>query len=703
MFSSLRNVPRESRVLVVVSLTVLLQVLVLSGFGLAALSGQEAEEEKSTREICAHVLDRYLVGEVNRRVEAEEKQAVETLAPLTVEVPGSDPVLGRVLREVAAAGTIYPRLFLVTPDGAWQNEAQELLWPVASTAPAPTGSDDVGVLEEVEERARGEGDLLPAIELLREKLAGMDAATEAEGFLLLARLLRRAGRGAEAAEAYDRIVRDYPVSRDAVGLLLGPAAARWRALERLELLRSGDCGPEVFVTDVLDLRRILLQNRFQMREDRAEWELSQLRRIAEDGAAALPVVERVRLADGLAEFAELQKTVLVFRAVFTDEIRRVLTGHADGGRIYKASLDGPREAFLIPVADRTGNRTAVVVLEMDLNHIRGGLLPAVIADLPLPPGVAASILDTKGEVVVGTVGLRGLELAKETLGDALPFYQPVLFLKDPDLLSRQTESTRRLHQWIMAASIAGILAAGWFVGRTVAGELKVAKLKSDFLSNVTHELKTPLTSIRMFVEMLCEGRVKDEEERREYLGIISREADRLTGLIQRVLDLARFEGKKSGGLQPEPTDIGRLVRDTADLFRLRMGDSEATLRVELQDQLGTGMLDQGAIQEVLLNLLGNAVKYGGREIVLSVSAKGGVATIEVADDGIGISEEDLKHIFEKFYRADESLARQVEGSGLGLALVRQIVRAHRGRIRVKSEKGQGSRFTVSLPLKELRG
>jgi signal transduction histidine kinase len=237
----------------------------------------------------------------------------------------------------------------------------------------------------------------------------------------------------------------------------------------------------------------------------------------------------------------------------------------------------------------------------------------------------------------------------------------------------------------------------------VAGELKVAKLKSDFLSNVTHELKTPLTSIRMFVEMLEADRVKDDAERREYLGIISREAERLTGLIQRVLDLARFEGKKSNGLKLAPTDLGRLTRDTADLFRLRMGDGAAELAVSVQEELPAVMLDQSAVQEVLLNLLGNALKYGGRHISLALTGRGGSVTIVVEDDGIGIAEADQARIFEKFYRADDSLARKVEGSGLGLALVQQIVRAHRGRIRVRSEKGRGSRFTVTLPLKAVRG
>jgi signal transduction histidine kinase len=250
----------------------------------------------------------------------------------------------------------------------------------------------------------------------------------------------------------------------------------------------------------------------------------------------------------------------------------------------------------------------------------------------------------------------------------------------------------------MGLSIAGILAAGWFVVRTVRRELKVAKLQSDFLSNVTHELKTPLTSIRMFVETLLDGRVTDEGERKECLSVISREADRLTGLIQRVLDLARLERKRDAGLSIEETDLETLIDDTAEIFRLRMGDSDASLEVEPPEEPASVRLDPGAIQELILNLLSNSLKYGGRHIRLRAAARDGVAVIEVEDDGIGISEEDQKRVFEKFYRADDTLARQVEGSGLGLALVREIVRAHGGRVRVESKKGAGSRFEVTLPV-----
>ena len=145
-----------------------------------------------------------------------------------------------------------------------------------------------------------------------------------------------------------------------------------------------------------------------------------------------------------------------------------------------------------------------------------------------------------------------------------------------------------------------------------------------------------------------------------------------------------------------PTDLARLVRDAAKIFRLRMGESDTRLDVRVEQGLPSVDLDPGALKELILNLLSNALKYGGKRILLSAGVADGEAGIVVEDDGIGIAEEDQKRIFEKFYRADDSLARDVEGSGLGLALVREIARAHGGRVRVRSEKGKGSRFAVTI-------
>jgi signal transduction histidine kinase len=197
--------------------------------------------------------------------------------------------------------------------------------------------------------------------------------------------------------------------------------------------------------------------------------------------------------------------------------------------------------------------------------------------------------------------------------------------------------------------------------------------------------------------MLEEGRTTDESERREYLGVISRETERLSGLIQRVHDLARFEGRKGHALRPRPVDVAGFISDTADVFRRRLTPGEAEVTVEVPDDLPDHAIDPEALREVLLNLLSNALKYGGKVIRLAASSENGTLVIEVADDGIGIAEHEQGKIFEKFYRAEDHLAREVEGSGLGLALVREVARAHGGGVTVTSRPGEGSRFVVELP------
>ena len=339
-----------------------------------------------------------------------------------------------------------------------------------------------------------------------------------------------------------------------------------------------------------------------------------------------------------------------------------------------------------------------MALVVDTARVLAEVLPEILASLPLPDGVGAAVLDAAGRAVLPAgAAPRGTPLAEERLAGGLPFHSAVLFPRDPRGGLREVAASRRLYYGIMALAIAGILAAGWFAWRTVRAELRIARMKSDFLANVTHELKTPLTSIRMFVETLQEGRVRDDEERKECLGVIARESERLAGLIQRVLDLSRLESRGGAGLKIRDTDLGALARESAEIFRRALPEGGPELTVAVADDLPSFPLDPGAVQGLVLNLLTNAAKYGGKRIALAVSHRRGDAVIEVKDDGIGIPEEEQGRIFEKFYRVNDVLSRTVEGSGIGLAFVREVARAHGGRVAVKSGKGEGSTFTVTLP------
>ncbi len=233
---------------------------------------------------------------------------------------------------------------------------------------------------------------------------------------------------------------------------------------------------------------------------------------------------------------------------------------------------------------------------------------------------------------------------------------------------------------------------------TVVRGMRLAQLQSDFVSTVSHELRTPLTSIAMFVEMLQMERYDDEEEKEEYLSIVARETDRLKRLIERVLNLSKLEkGTKRFEFQPE--NVGEVVMEAVKTFREQHRGTSYELELTILQNLSPVLMDRDSIGEVLLNLLSNALKYSGEDprIRLTIRERRTRVLVEVEDNGIGIRRRDRKRIFYKFFRADNSLAREVEGTGIGLAISRSIALAHRGDLTVTSSVGKGSRFTLSLP------
>lgn len=245
-----------------------------------------------------------------------------------------------------------------------------------------------------------------------------------------------------------------------------------------------------------------------------------------------------------------------------------------------------------------------------------------------------------------------------------------------------------------------LMAAGMILTyRNVARELVLAKLKSDFVSNVSHELRTPLALIRLYAETLEMGRISSAGKQQEYFEIIRKESERLSSLINNILDFSRIEsGKKEYNFRE--TDVADLVRSTLESYRLEIEQNGFKFEQKIENNLPPLNIDREAIARSLLNLVNNAVKYSGEEKYLGVNLyrhNGGV-NLEVVDRGIGIPAKEQCKIFEKFYRVGDPLVHNTKGSGLGLSLVRHIVQAHRGEVAVESTPGQGSKFTITLPL-----
>ena len=244
-----------------------------------------------------------------------------------------------------------------------------------------------------------------------------------------------------------------------------------------------------------------------------------------------------------------------------------------------------------------------------------------------------------------------------------------------------------------------LLAGLGLVWSNVRRELRLSRLKSDFVANVSHELKTPLALIRLYAETLELRRVPNEERKGEYYRVIGKESRRLTQLINNILDFSRIEAGRRE-YRMAPSDIGAVVRDVVESYRFAIEKLGFSLELSLGDELPPLELDPEAISQAVINLLNNAIKYSSEEKSIKVSVRRELdrVLLSVSDRGIGIPRSEHRRIFEKFYRVETSLVHTTKGSGLGLALVQHITEAHGGRVELTSAPGEGSTFTLSLPV-----
>lgn len=235
--------------------------------------------------------------------------------------------------------------------------------------------------------------------------------------------------------------------------------------------------------------------------------------------------------------------------------------------------------------------------------------------------------------------------------------------------------------------------------RATDREARLAQAKSNFVANVSHELKTPLSLISMFSEILELGRVNNEEKKTEYYRIIRHESLRLNKMIDNILDFSKIEaGRKTYDFAVG--DMAEVIEDVLASYRYQIINNGFDIQTNIQPDLPPVLIDRDAMAQAISNLLDNAIKYSGEVKQLSITTETvrSNLSIEIADHGIGIPRAEQAKIFEKFYRVGNGLVHDVKGSGLGLSLVKHIVEAHQGTISVESDIGKGSRFTILLPL-----
>ncbi|HEY7409100.1 MAG TPA: HAMP domain-containing sensor histidine kinase [Vicinamibacteria bacterium] len=324
-------------------------------------------------------------------------------------------------------------------------------------------------------------------------------------------------------------------------------------------------------------------------------------------------------------------------------------------------------------------------------------------DFVNPDGaLVVRVSEPEGPVVYETAKTRTNRFEVHRKMESPSFKGLKLSLRYRDLSIREDVQRWKVATLCVIGFIDLMLGAGLLlVYGNVRREMHLSRIKSDFVANVSHELKTPLALIRLFAETLEMGRVPSPEKAGEYHRIINKESQRLTQLINNILDFSRIEaGRKE--YRFAPVDVAEVVREVLEAYRFQIEKQGFTLEAKVPADLPLVEADKEALEQALLNLVHNAVKYSPHEkyLGLEVRREGDHLLVAVADRGIGVAKGEQKKIFDKFYRSADSLVHDTKGSGLGLTLVRHIMEAHGGRVELESTPGKGSTFTLVLPISQ---
>ena len=345
-----------------------------------------------------------------------------------------------------------------------------------------------------------------------------------------------------------------------------------------------------------------------------------------------------------------------------------------------------------------GSQDRLAALVAQPGYLEKAWLTPVVQRIVEQQGVRLALADVEGQPFLGAwVNGNAQQALRTSVQAQLPWTLQVTSV-DPDAFMAEMNERRHLFLGGLAAMAALVLAAGYAIVRSVARELKVARLQGDFVSAVSHEFRTPLASLCHLSELLVEGRVPTDQRRQEYYQALRRESERLRRLVESILDFRRME-VDAREYRLEGLDADTLVRTVAEEFAQEVRDRGYDVEIQVEKSLPRLRADREALSLAIWNLLDNAVKYSPdcRTVGIHASCAGDGVAIRVRDHGLGIARSDQEQIFEKFFRASSAKAAGVRGTGLGLAMVRHIVAAHGGQLDVESRPGAGSTFTILLP------
>ena len=698
MFKFLKHIAPRTKILFVAFILVLFPGTIISYLSLQSIR-QKAENLRTKYSGTVSLVRDKLENEVSR-LETNLRNSVIELTPESNKIAS----LKVWLRNMESENPAFKHLILINADGGLISSSVSLGWNNRSD---PSINSKAAISFNMAENAEYiRKDYIGSIALYREALAS--SASNQEYILIMSRIGRCYIKKGEYGKAINEYKKILELGNDEI--FIGNIPASIVALSQVADSYEALNAHREEYNSTLELYKRLIEQPWDL--EGGEF-LYYLKSVSEKIRSPEVSGSNFNSAERNIENLLMREERLLEQIRFIEFIDKnnlpEIEAELSKGSISEVLLHNiSREVnnstfqlsfFKLPAAFQQSQLLAFTY-QLEKDYILSDLFPEILTSVELGKDLFVGILGENDSLLYLQRNLPvSSYLVAENFSQMFAGWKVALFDPGGKTIEQLTGKEKQLYLVLFVGIIVVMLIGIILMVRAVIHESEISRMKSDFVSNVSHELKTPLALIRMFGETLDSGIVTEEKDRRKFYSIIRKESERLTHLINNVLDFSRMDaGVKEYDFRE--ADLTEVVRSSLEVYRFQISDNGFKIESEMPDEPLILRIDKDAISQVLLNLFNNAVKYSDEEkyILVQVRKDSDSALISVRDHGVGISKDEQKKIFDKFYRVSTVMTKQARGSGLGLTLAKHIVEAHGGTIEVESEVGKGSRFTVRLPL-----
>ena len=709
MLESLKiAIRRQKKLILIFLLTIFLPSITLSIFGIIALRNERFRLEKQFREKQSDLVS-LIKSKVNQRINVLENELyylVRTPSFLNLDYQGIITLVENHLGKNRLSG----QFFVV------YNENEPWFPPYfAEGSEYSQGSAKgfTGLLKEKSDQAENyefiQNNYQGAVSLLKDLLkVTEDKNLRGEVLNSIARNYMKENNFDAAIAIYTDIIRNFQESRTSSGTLL-PVTVRFQLAECY--LRSGK--KEEALKETLNAYEDVIRNYHNLSENQFSAYASLATRKFNDIRDENPEI----ISSDTSYISDFKKLNILYQKKVSEWhvinylknecvpniSRELMQSRRYPENTLRYSKKIGSEDFLIVsslIPDQTKTQAkGIAGIKINDMFLEDSLLHDITVNSGLKEDVGFILTDLGGGIIAGdtTIYNKSTNIISYFDDNFPPWKIEVTGEITSPLLFKGFYKS--FYFWTILTMVVMLAFGIVIIGRTIAHEKEILKLKSDFVSSVSHEFKTPITSIKALTERLLEGTMKDPDRMREYYSVISQEAENLSHLVGNILDFSKMDdGKKQYNF--EETDFKRWLEQTVTDFFINVISRELKMQTNLTGPSVQIKIDKNAMKQAVNNLLDNAVKFSSEysEVKVILEKQGEKILLKIKDDGIGIPKNEQLKIFEKFYRGENASHHSTTGTGLGLTIVKQIVEAHNGEIGVESELGKGSMFIVSIPL-----